>query len=192
MSTSHSSVNTLQIKIGEIWNKGEGQSLKFDIDAPLQIEHGDFSVNSHVKADMHLIKLKNEISVIAENITIQLKTHCQRCLKPLIQDIVIKNAEREFLSKKPQKSEHLADIMDIFLVDLERMTIDLSDMLSQEIILHFPLFTVCSKSCKGMCQRCGADLNKTDQNNKGCGHPQEPDPKEIENHPFKNLKNLIQ
>jgi len=33
-------------------------------------------------------------------------------------------------------------------------------LLRQEIILHFPVVSVCSKSCKGLCPVCGVDLNK--------------------------------
>ncbi|MEK7085982.1 MAG: DUF177 domain-containing protein, partial [Patescibacteria group bacterium] len=40
--------------------------------------------------------------------------------------------------------------------------IDLGEFLRQEIILHFPLIPVCSKSCKGLCPTCGKDKNKED------------------------------
>jgi uncharacterized protein len=40
------------------------------------------------------------------------------------------------------------------------MTIDLNEMLRQEIILHFPPNPLCSSRCKGLCQVCGKDKNK--------------------------------
>ena len=54
----------------------------------------------------------------------------------------------------------LGDQEDVFLINKKDMTVDLSEVLRQEILLHFPLIPVCSKSCKGLCPKCGIDLNK--------------------------------
>lgn len=185
MSTDNS-VKTLVIKIGELWGSSEGISQKFELDAPIEIEADEFEVKSNVTVDVHLIKLKNEISVLLSNLEIKVKSQCQRCLKKFESTINIQEAERQFLTQKPPKE---SDIMDIFLIDMEKMSVDLTDMIRQEIILHFPLISVCSKSCKGMCQRCGADLNKLGK--KDCGHAREAEKHEKDNRPFKNLKKLL-
>jgi uncharacterized protein len=39
-------------------------------------------------------------------------------------------------------------------------SVDLTDDLREEILLHVPGFPVCSEECKGVCPQCGADLNK--------------------------------
>jgi uncharacterized protein len=38
--------------------------------------------------------------------------------------------------------------------------VDITDDLREEILLHIPVFPVCSDDCKGICPQCGADLNK--------------------------------
>lgn len=37
--------------------------------------------------------------------------------------------------------------------------LDLSQMVRDNIFLHLPINSVCSEDCKGLCPRCGCDLN---------------------------------
>lgn len=39
-------------------------------------------------------------------------------------------------------------------------SVDITEDLREEILLHVPGFSVCSVDCKGMCPQCGVDLNK--------------------------------
>ncbi len=39
-------------------------------------------------------------------------------------------------------------------------SVDLTDDLREEILLHIPGFPVCAEECEGVCPQCGADLNK--------------------------------
>jgi uncharacterized protein len=38
--------------------------------------------------------------------------------------------------------------------------IDLADDVRQTVVLAVPLKLLCKEECKGLCPRCGADLNK--------------------------------
>lgn len=39
--------------------------------------------------------------------------------------------------------------------------VDLTEELREDIIILFPAHPVCSEDCKGLCPRCGANLNKS-------------------------------
>jgi len=39
-------------------------------------------------------------------------------------------------------------------------SVDITDGLREEILLHIPGFPVCSDGCKGVCPQCGVDLNE--------------------------------
>lgn len=39
-------------------------------------------------------------------------------------------------------------------------SVDITEDLREEIVLHIPGFAVCSEECKGKCPQCGVDLNK--------------------------------
>jgi uncharacterized protein len=40
--------------------------------------------------------------------------------------------------------------------------VDLSAVVSEQILLDIPMKPVCRESCKGLCDQCGADLNQGD------------------------------
>lgn len=39
-------------------------------------------------------------------------------------------------------------------------SVDVTEDLREEILLHVPGFPVCGEDCKGVCPQCGVDLNK--------------------------------
>ncbi|WP_372797222.1 DUF177 domain-containing protein [Pontiella sp.] len=39
-------------------------------------------------------------------------------------------------------------------------SVDITEDLREEIMLHLPAFPLCSEECKGVCPQCGADWNK--------------------------------
>jgi uncharacterized protein len=43
-------------------------------------------------------------------------------------------------------------------------TLDLDDLLVEQLLLNLPMKPLCSPDCKGICQRCGADINVTQCN----------------------------
>lgn len=42
--------------------------------------------------------------------------------------------------------------------------LDITDALCQEIILEYPLKPLCKEDCRGLCPRCGQDLNEGECN----------------------------
>jgi uncharacterized protein len=38
--------------------------------------------------------------------------------------------------------------------------LDLSGLLKEQVLLGLPMKTVCSEDCKGLCPKCGMDLNE--------------------------------
>lgn len=48
-------------------------------------------------------------------------------------------------------------------------TLDLGEAVREQLLLRAPLFALCTEECRGLCPRCGADLNQGD-----CGCAPEP------------------
>ncbi|MFC1750184.1 DUF177 domain-containing protein, partial [Pseudomonadota bacterium] len=129
---------------------------------------------------LKLIKLKNEISAIIEIADVKISLKCNKCMEPFTKEIEIEGVSREYMADPPKEE---SDISDIYLLDQKKLEIDLTEMVRQEIILHFPLFPVCSKSCLGLCSKCRKNLNK-----KICKCSRDV---AEENKPFKDLKKII-
>jgi uncharacterized protein len=150
--------DSLKFKIGKLWSSAQGTTEKFDIGVPVEFREENFEASSNLSAEIMLVKLKNEISALVRNAHIKISTNCEKCLSQYVVEMKIENAEREFLSNKISAKD---DPNENFQIDINDMTIDLYEMIRQEIILHFPLISVCSKSCKGLCTVCGKNRNKT-------------------------------
>ncbi len=172
----------LTFRVSKLWNSAQGTVEKEKIDQKIEYPGEILDFASNFQADLMLIKLKEEISVLLNNAHVDVNFICQLCLEPFVQTILVPEAEREFYHDKP---DDVDDPTDTYLINLKAMTIDLSEMVRQEIILHFPLIPVCSKGCKGLCMHCGVNKNSTKCKCKD-------DDEKMETYqPFKDLKKLV-
>ena len=161
---------------------GYKEESDFKIKEPID----DLRLSKPIKAHLTLMRLKEGISVKIEDMETACDTACVKCLYKFSSGIKVPYAERVYYMEKPQSFDVEADQPDIFMVDLKQNEIDLTEMIRQEILLHFEPYQVCSKGRKGLCPKCGTNLNK-----KKCKCKiEKPDP-EGTYKPFKNLKDLI-
>ena len=56
-------------------------------------------------------------------------------------------------------SDELQDESNVDIVPLENDTVDADELARTAFILEMDTKTLCSEDCKGLCSRCGADLN---------------------------------
>lgn len=168
------------VTIGKLWAGPDGAVEEQDFEVSLPFNPKELVVKASIRGHLLIAKTGKELTAIIQDVDTIVELQCERCLKKFEHEVKIEGAERVFFSEKPEDD---ADFDKSFLINLRDLTIDLSDMLRQEIILHFPLISVCSKSCKGLCPHCGADKNKEKCNCK--------DEDMGEQKPFKNLKNLM-
>ena len=76
---------------------------------------------------------------------------CDRCGKEFLQD--------KEIPYSCMLAEELQDEDNDEIVLLEEDKVDLSDLARTAFILGMDTKTLCSEDCKGLCPRCGADLN---------------------------------
>ncbi len=162
-----------------------GSSEQYDIDEKIVYpEDKDLEFSSHFSGKLTFIRLKNEVCALLNDAGIEVLFTCNRCLKTFKKTIEIAAAERQYYYGDPDFESD--DLDDLFFIDKKPMTINLNEMVRQEIILHFPLIPVCSKSCKGLCPVCGKDRNTVKCK---CVEVKEQGPDTYK--PFKDLKKLI-
>ena len=82
----------------------------------------------------------------------ELETSCDRCAKPIT---------------LPQETEifhtlvtHLNDETNDELLLVNELRYDLDPLITEDIFLDLPSKLLCSEDCKGVCPRCGKDLNQ--------------------------------
>ncbi len=90
---------------------------------------------------------------------------CSRCLKNFTFPVDTTFKE-EYFEKQDDESEsesvkeQLLSAKDLSTFFYQGDTLDLDDLFKSSIHLELPMKPVCDESCKGICPRCGQDLNE--------------------------------
>ncbi len=79
---------------------------------------------------------------------------CRRCLAPV--DVPLS----ESLGLIFVAEEESGGDGDCYVVPRHAAALDLSEAVREELLLAIPQFVECRDDCKGLCPRCGADLNR--------------------------------
>ena len=80
------------------------------------------------------------------------RTVCYRCLKEIEKQLDIKISE-SFVKGKEEGNEPEAYTYEGNFLELDKVFED-------NIILNLPMKQICTQECKGLCQKCGANLNE--------------------------------
>lgn len=80
---------------------------------------------------------------------------CRRCLTAVLTDV----EEDVHALLAPEGDETAEDDPDVFLFDETTGQVDLRPAIREAWLLAVPAFVQCREDCKGLCPRCGSDLN---------------------------------
>ena len=89
------------------------------------------------------------------NVSFQMIDNCARCLDEV--KVPIEYAIEGFLVKEDFDEDEFEDY-DAFIVDGDE--VNLLDIIGQTLIFNLPTQSLCKEDCEGLCQDCGANLNR--------------------------------
>ncbi len=100
---------------------------------------------------------------VSGRIAADVAVECTRCLRE-----VERHLEFDFAAAfvapenftEAKEAELNADDLDVSIIEDNK--IDLRELAREQILLNLPEQVFCSEECRGLCPRCGADLNETD------------------------------
>ena len=110
---------------------------------------GDIAIKGRIKNMSGYITLDLHASV-------PFSTHCSRCWKEIDRTFEL-DFTKQVADKKVLQNE---DTDDYLLI--EDGKIDIDTPLLEAIMLEFPTVFLCKEDCKGLCFKCGKDLNEVD------------------------------
>ncbi len=129
----------------------ENYSLREDFSS-IQLGEDEYYFQSPVEA--RLIITNTGKSLLAKGtVHCRLGAVCSRCLKDFPYELSF-DFEDQFI---PAEFYSVEDEEGAFVFEKDEFTID--DRIREHILLHLPMRFICSDSCKGLCSRCGTDLN---------------------------------
>jgi len=92
--------------------------------------------------------------IVHVNIAYTYREICGRCLEPFVK------TETTVLSGQLIRQQDIFEDESDEAIYYEDDEIDLTEDIINTIVLSLPMKPLCSEECKGMCPRCGANLNK--------------------------------
>lgn len=104
---------------------------------------------------------------------------CRRCLEPT--EVALDQPVRLLFTE-----DEAADDPGVMVIPRNAKVLDLTEAVREELILAAPGFPLCREDCRGLCPRCGADLN---QGPCGCRSGSDPRRKALEELPRRSNDN---
>ncbi|MGN0334894.1 MAG: YceD family protein [Lachnospiraceae bacterium] len=113
---------------------------------------GEFPVTEAKDFRLDIRKTETDRYLIQGKTEVTLEIPCDRCLEP-VQVRVPLEIIREYNSRiKDEDSDE-----DNFVIGYN---LDTEQLLYCEILVNWPMKTLCREDCKGICRKCGANLNR--------------------------------
>lgn len=104
---------------------------------------------------------KGEEVRVRGSIKTEVELLCDRCAAPVRTPLEVefdaRFIPRAAAADETENVELLAD--DLGLATYEGDAVDVDELVREQIVLALPLRNLCREDCKGLCAKCGADLN---------------------------------
>lgn len=141
------------MNLTEIFNQ-ENKREEICIPFPFEEFQGEKIKNSP-ELKLTLTNIGKGKVLIAGEAKLKFLLSCDRCLKPAEQTVELE-FEREVLAPELIADEDIRE--DQYFVD--EYELDLNALLMEELQLSWPSKILCSEECKGICKKCGKNLNE--------------------------------
>lgn len=120
--------------------EGETLSLEHEYDPrALNLELYDLHYLALLKFKGRLEKITNAL-FLKGTLATAIELLCTRCLKPV--------------------AENVSEPVDLYYPFTNQEYLETTDDLREIMLLSYPVKFVCRETCKGLCYRCGANLNE--------------------------------
>jgi uncharacterized protein len=131
---------------------------------------GEIDVADDISRLRRPVHSELQLSLLGEQVHVEgllgaeLELTCSRCLKSFESSI-----EKKFeLDYRPDPmlgekgDEFSLTYSDLDIGFYRDQQVDVTALISEQVVLEIPMKPVCQEECKGLCDQCGADLNKGD------------------------------
>ena len=131
-------------------NEGMVKDFEYELDLSEQELNGSKPFASPVKISGHAGNYTGIVELHA-TADFTLETACDRCAKPISLPLATKIFHTLVTSLNDETNDEL------MLVN--ELRFDLDELITEDIFLDLPSKFLCREDCKGICSKCGSDLN---------------------------------
>jgi len=163
-------LHTEQIKGKDLFQDFEENAAAFPLFSDL-VQNRECEFREPLKISLRAFRIR-ELFEVEGTFQTRVRMSCSRCLKKF--DLPLKSSfaltyttELPVMKEASDEEEVELGVAELGLIYLRGEEIDLRDGIQEQVVMAFPLRTLCAETCKGLCPKCGADLNHRDC---GCRH----------------------
>jgi uncharacterized protein len=151
MKSKKQGVSGIQIRISGLSN--DVHEYHFSVEPQDLLLEKNF--RTRVEIDAHLEKTPRQL-FLRTSIHTAAMFQCDRCLKEFNKPL---SAEYSMVYVYHEDEIGQYDPEEASVIPPDTVSIELADDVCQMVVLSVPLKLLCSDTCKGLCPRCGCDLN---------------------------------
>lgn len=128
------------------------------------VRNGECEFTAPIRARVRAARIREMVEVEGV-VQTSARLTCGRCLAPFICPLSLEFAltytgDRPGLQAAGEPESRELEASEVGLIYFQGEEIDLTEGIQEQVILSFPLRPLCRTDCKGLCARCGADLNQ--------------------------------
>lgn len=136
--------------------KEKTYTCRIDMDS-LETTKGSYEIVAKNPVSLRIQNLGDRKLLLEGSAEVTLQIPCDRCLEPVDYPFQLDmNEELDLNKTEEERAEDLDEqpYVSGYYLDVDRL-------LSNELLLNLPMKVLCRDDCKGICNRCGANLNHT-------------------------------
>lgn len=148
----------MRISLSEVINlKGRSSEYSFETQSEIDYMGTVYNYGTVQPVSLKAYAVGDRSVVVEGSISLCLKLFCDRCLAGVDYPL-----ETSFKRKFEIDSDGTACLTDdeekvSYIDDYE---LDIDGLVAEEVMIGFPMKVLCSDDCRGICTKCGANLNK--------------------------------
>ena len=131
-------------------NKREEVTMPFPFD-----EFQNEKIENSPEIKLVLLNIGKGKALIQGKAVLEFVLSCDRCLKPVTTKVEL-DFERELLAPELVTDDEIKEDQHF----VEEYELDLEALLAEELQLTWPSKVLCNDDCKGICKKCGKNLNE--------------------------------
>lgn len=148
----------MQINLSELFiREGKEKTYTQDIEtAKFQTPNGVYEVASKESVILRVRNIGERKLYMEGKAKLSLYIPCDRCLEAVL--IPFELTIDQALDLSQSEEERVEDLNE--QPYLSGYNLDVDQLIGNELLLNLPMKVLCDENCKGICNRCGTNLNR--------------------------------
>ena len=151
---------SLQYNVAQLLIEQIGATRQYALETDITSLDLEWPVTQPLGGEAHFLRTNRGVLVRAELLT-GIELTCSRCLEPVRQRLQV-TIEEEFTPTVDVQTGGRAKVEEedrALWID-DHHTLDLTEVISQGLLLNTPIHVLCRADCMGLCPVCGQNRNE--------------------------------